>query len=659
MQKNNSIRISSSILVLVFSFLLSVLILGVIYIVLKYLGVEESMNRIDRTQLVSWRHEEFNPKRYFKLFYNLSLIFIPIVTILLSMKLSRFFKKDINLSFKLPKFGFGMRNQYLKIEKKISPIKNFLNKNHLAVAMLLIFVVLFNFGYLLETGIWINYYHHNFIIATINDLFAGKHLLVDTYSQYGMLLPFVLYKLFQFVIPFSYMNLYFVFMVVTMIYYFFLYFFLLRVTQNKLLCLFGLFIMMGVTTLFNYPTYPVSENYVWPGATVLRYFLDIPVFYLLYKNKNLSSTPLFVIACFLTTGSVLYNLETGLALSIGLMSFTLFASLSKYELSLKARLIFFLKKSSFFLTSLVLVFVIFSIYTLAVSGSWPNWNFFFKFVYLAQEGISNVKTPVLGLHLPILAIYFLTIILSLNQIFVSKKPFNWIYAATAGLAGYGLMLFNYYISRSVSSNLPVVILPALLILIIFFDQLSNFKDNFSKLIKITIFISFIAIFCFSTYYLAKRIEYRSYAYNQVKISKKYPGNRAFYVVSYNEDAGRTVNELFESVSAIKKLSSGEKKILLFSQFDTVILVMAEKTQLLPVPMMEQFYYQSELEKAKKTLINMDPKPEYIFVDKNYPQFPTPSSYQGANELFEATKPFYQFDKTAGILEIYKLKRSNN
>lgn len=655
MQVNKQIVLSRHLTVFAIGLAVSTALLALAYLMFRQFGFEDKLNYIDREALVSWRYQEFNPKRYFKLFYNLSLIIIPVSTIFLAIPLRSLIKKDIKISLSfLPSLYSWQKKLSAKI-KRYERIASFINKNHLSIAVLLLIVVLFNFGYLLETGIWINYYHHNFIIAPINDLFAGKHLLVDSFSQYGMLLPLFLYQIFRWLIPFSYMNLYFVFMVGTIVYYLVTYFFLLALTKNKLLSLFGLFIIMGVQTLFNYPVYPVSENYVWPGATVLRYFFDIPVFFLLYKNKNLHSTPLFTVTCLLTAFAVLYNLETGLALSIGLLSLIFFASFAKPFELIKDKTFLFTYRLTIFIFSLILSFSTFSIYTKIVSGFWPNWSLYTKFITLAQEGISNIDTPLLGWHLPILTIYFLSIIFALHQMIVTKKTLSYLNIIIAGLASYGLVLFNYYISRSVSSNLTVVCLPVLIILIVLVNKLSKSKDKGIRLFRTMVLTTFLIMSITSLHFLVKRLQYRLYSYNHVQELKKYPGNKAFYVVSYNEDEGRTVEELFAAVEGIRELTKGQKKILLFSRFDSVLLIMAEKTHLLPVPMLEQFYYQEELNSAKKTLISLSSKPKYMFVDQKYPQFPPPSSFSGARYLFEALKPFYRYSKTVGILDIYVLR----
>src|SRR3990167_9013658 len=202
----------------------------------------------------------------------------------------------------------------------MSSIKNTLQKikkYHKFTAIILIFIVVFDFGYLLETGIWVNYYHHNFMIGTINDLLQGKHLLIDTFNQYGLFYPFILFLVFRTVLQFSYMNLYLAFMIGTVMYFAILYFFILLITKKNLLSLVGLLVSMGVVMTFNFHTFPFSENYVWPGSIPLRYFFDGLVFLLLLKNKNFKSYNLHIITACLVAIAIFFNLETGISLGMG------------------------------------------------------------------------------------------------------------------------------------------------------------------------------------------------------------------------------------------------------------------------------------------------------------------------------------------------------
>lgn len=612
------------------------------------------MNYIDRSKLVPWRFHEFNPKRYFKLFYNISIFFLPIATIIISLFLNKLIKFKSMVVLPGEKTKKKILIKFDKIQDRFSKISRFISRYHIIVLIALLIVVLFNFGYLLETGIWINYYHHNFIIATINDLFHGKYLLINTFSQYGMLFPYLLYLIFH-VFYFSYTNLYLLFMIFTIVYYFILYYLLLVLTNKKVLSLVALFTIMGINTLFNYPTYPVSENYVWPGATVLRYFFDIIVFFLIFKNKNFSSKKLNFLIAGLVSFSILYNVETGMALYTGYIILIILHTFSKKGLSINKKIFYLLKLLVPILFFSILFPLLFSLLTYFSSGRWPDWNIFFQFIRLANEGISNINTPLIDWYLGYLGLYFAVIIFILHGIINQKKSLNWDWIVIGGISFYGLVLMNYYISRSVNSNLAVVGAPAGIIFFFVLNKLQNSKESFLQWLKIFITFLVIVVSCISTFFLIKRLNYRLYSFNHVNELKKYPGNRGFVVVSYIENKGFTVDDLLKSVAQIKKLTKGSERIMLFSRWDSVIMVMSEKTHIIDRPLLEQIYYKDELNKLKNQLVVMKNKPKFMFVDKINTVDPPPTSYYNAKELFKAVLPFYTFYKEVGILDIYKLK----
>ncbi len=625
-------------------FTLSTIFLLLLYWVLQIVGLERQVNAIDKSTLVEWTRLAFTPKKFFRFFYNASIIFIPFSTIVLSNLIEKFIKNRKN-----PLFNFAQSELYIKRSVK------FINKNHIYIVAVMLVVMLFNFGYLIETGIWINYYHHNFIIAPINDLFHGKHLLVDTFSQYGTLFAFVLYKIFQLFIPFSYMNLYLLFMIFTMIYFAFLYFFLVFLTKNKLQSLVGLYFIIGINTLFNYQTYPYSENYVWPGGTVLRYFFDIPVFFLILKNTYLRSERLLWIISGLVAFSILYNYETGLSLAMAFVALTLFTSFAIPSKKILEKFLFFIKTLIPLCLFSILFPGLFSLYTYVISGTWPHWSLFTKYVTLAHEGLSNISTPLIGWHLVYLLLYFLTLVVVIQEISRKKNATPWKNTVLASLAVYGLFLMNYYMGRSVNSNLTVVSIPGGILLFALLHEVSVSRHESKNLIRAILIPIIIVVCALTTYYLGKRLSYRWFSINEVWKAKKYLGNRGFVMVNYNEEGNITANNLLASVAEIKKLTEGSEKILLFSRYNTVILVMSEKTNILPLPVLEQVYYKHEVEEIKKSLATMKHKQAFMFVDTEDTLIPTPGSFQPAHDMFIAVRPYYEFYKHVGILDVYRLK----
>src|SRR3989344_3506111 len=635
---------------LFFGALIALFIFLGVYFVLKLMGLEKSMNSIDKTIFVSWRRQGFYPKQYFKLFYNLSIIFIPSTTLFFAFLIEKIGKKSKKSQTK------GIPTLQLQTEQKEA---SFLKKFYLLILVAMLSIVLINFGYLIETGIWVNYYHHNFIIATINDLFHGKHLLVDTFNQYGLFYPLFLYLIFKVGIPFSYMNFYLLLMIGTWIYFFILFFFLKELTKNTIYSLIGLYIIMGVNMLFNYSVYPYSENYVWPGGIPLRFFFDGLVFLLILRNKFLTSKKRNIFIFFILSIAFFYNIETGLSLVVSFVFLLFIYSISLKGISWIKRGVIFAQNLLQFLIVFIAIGLFFSLYTRMASGSWPRLSLFLDFVRLAQAGLNNAPTPFIGWYWLHIIIYFIALIIILHAVFHSRKKIDWIWYVTVGYSLYGLLLLNYYMSRSYNSNLTVVSIPAL-VLVIFLLAVSK-KNQWigMKIFRFVGILSIVVLVVISTFYLYKRFQYRLYALKEVIRAKKYSGNRGFIMVSWSETEGYTARELLVSIAKIKELTNNTNKIFLLSRYDVVLLIMAEKSHFIPYPMLEQIIYKNQLTLVKNNLVTMKEKPQYLFIDgkdsyKNDDKIRfTPFSTSLA--IFETVSPYYKFVETVGVLDIYKLK----
>jgi len=702
MQKNKNLNIFNFSLSLTAFALITLLFIFNIYYLLKIFGVEAFLNTVNKEIYVPWLYKAIYPKNYFKLFYNFSIIFLPLSSILLTIKIGHFIKKAhvffigvltgfvafmplfylqshktltklviadivfISLTVVVSLFFQPIRTALSNIHikkyswstKKLAyhdkSLTKFIQKNHFWILLTLLFIVLINFAYLLETGIWINYYHHNYFIATINDLIQGKHILVDTFNQYGLLWPLLFYFLFTTIIPFSYMNLYLLLMIFTYIYYVILYFFIKKLTKNPVITLIGIYVILGVNTLFNYPVFPFSENYVWPGSTPLRFFFDSAVFLIVLGNPYFKSYGLTILSGFLTAYSLFHNFEMGVSLA----SAYIFLLLTN-AFFIKKRLLPF----SVFFISLVLIFLAFVAYTFIASGQLPDWELYWRFISLYQAGFTNSATPLVGWYYLHLLIYF-SVLISTLYLQIRKKV-NWKWTVLGAYSLYGLLILNYYLSRSHYSNLTVVSIPALVIFITLFSDLKKIKNIFTPKVFQLVYSLFVAVFIvlsvFTSFYLYKRINYRVWSWKEVQKLKKYPNNRAFIVANYVPVEDYTAEDIISSVDKIKELTKDEKKILLISKYDAVIFIMAEKTNIISYPLLEQIHTIENKKKVKKDLVQMKDKPRYLFIDKinsGEKKSDLPEPRDVLDEIQNSITPYYEYKKQVGILDIYELINRN-
>ncbi len=544
----------------------------------------------------------------------------------------------------------------------------FFNTHWIETLLVILVVTLFNFGYFAEAGIWVNYYHHNFMIATINDLFQGKHLLVDTFNQYGLLYPYFLYLLFKIFIPLSYLNLYFLFMILTMLYFLIYFFFLKQLIQRTTLSLVGLYVAIGLYTLFHLHIFPTSENYVWPGGIPLRHFFDVTVFFLLLKNKNFHSRTLSWMGAVFCALALFYNLETGISLVIAYSCFHLFVIFANSTNNSIDKIVFFLARIIQLMMCILALLASISIYTYYQSGHFPDWKLFSFFALLYQAGFTSMPTPKIGVYLLYLFVYFAVVTVILYRVVISK-PVSWKWFVMSSLSVYGLFTINYYMGRSTPTNLPLNSVSFVTLILYMFVEVQSWlrevrNRSYFILLKNARSILFLILFFLvikTSFNLIERINYRVAIFLEVQNLKKYPFNRGFIVLPYTETPGFTGDDLLASVAEIKKLTKGTKKILLFSRFDVVILTMAEKTLLVPYPMLEQIYFVSDLKRIGNELVKLKNKPSYLFIEKRTENPFEEStagkvtSYDSARYLFSALSPYYEFKKQVGILDVYQLK----
>lgn len=92
MQKNKNLNVFNFSLSLASFALISLLFIFNIYYLLKAFGVETFLNSVNKEIYAPWLHKAIYPKNYFKLFYNFSIIFLPLSSVLLTLRFGSYIK---------------------------------------------------------------------------------------------------------------------------------------------------------------------------------------------------------------------------------------------------------------------------------------------------------------------------------------------------------------------------------------------------------------------------------------------------------------------------------------------------------------------------------------------------------------------------------------
>lgn len=307
----------------------------------------------------------------------------------------------------------------------------------------------------------------NAVFYAYSQVYAGKSLLVDFNTQYGMH-AWILMPLFR-MIGFSIGNFGFVMGLLNAFSFVFIYLGIRRVIKSNLLAL--LVFLCLVYWQYWMTRIPLNENprvyyQYWP----LRILFPAICFYLVsvfFTSGSGIRKILLPVLALLSSVSVLWNLDSGIVLygSVFIALLFSFFSTERFRVALIKSIPIVL----WMMGSLVFVLSCFAIATKVHSGMWPDVQKAFSYqglFYLA----GFFMLPMGALHfwnIPVI-IYIIAGIWCVREWGRSERtdmPLN------AFLFILGTGMFSYFQGRSWDTNITVVLYPAVILLGIFADRL--------------------------------------------------------------------------------------------------------------------------------------------------------------------------------------------
>lgn len=580
-------------------------------------------------------------KRGVELVHNLPYLGLSLVLLLMIYLIQK-----INLIKKL-----RLIFPFFKIKTKPSLTKNFL-------FFILIVVLIFNPRYKFSYEKILNYggeavhqFHHvNFYLGPINEVLQGKTLLVDAYSQYGLLATYIPAFIFK-LTTISYTNFVLYNMLLSVAYSFLFFLFLQKLTKNYLWSAF--FTLAYIKLVFFRASLPY-EAYVLPSTTPLRYFFDIVV--ALFVFKLFSQKPNFkksLLTSFFVSIAFFYNLEIGAPLLVAylltLVLDFLVKILTKKGLSSVVSNFQTLGISLTALTVLILGL------TYLKSGRLPNFFQAFNSISFFSRGFFDIPMPVLGAYYFPLMIYLVSFYLIVFMFI--KRNFVNLYSIFF-LLSYGILSFFYYIGFSEPHHLLTVIHPSILLFAILFRLFFTYKKQilglptFYKTIILTFSFSFLAfLFWPSPKFIKNTLGRFEKRYGKVEesFSKWNYFGTDFYLSDNNGQ------DFFLAADKIKQYTKGEKKALVLSRFDTLLLIMSQKASFTGFPIAEyQIAFQRDLDQAINKI--KKERPRHIFAYSKKHSF---STTDNISLIWQAIQKQYRLVERAGAVDVYKYRSASN
>jgi len=550
-------------------------------------------------------------------------------------------------------------------------INDFVNKNSIFKFLLIIFlvaflsVVIFNpkYKYSYENLGWYGFeslhqFHHiNFFLGPINEVTYGKNLLIDAFSQYGLLLTYFAAFIFK-IVGLSYSNFVLYDMIVSIIYAVLFFLFISKVTKSYVLGFVG--VLVYIKLVFIRYGYTTWEVFTAPSLTPLRNFFDIIVIFSIYNTfkKPLTFRKILLMSGVVSLASF-YNAEIGIFIFLAYLCVIAVNIILSYRSGSTLKILI-IKMMQFFLSLEVSILVIGGFITLVTilrSGILPDWGQYFAYVLFYAKGLYDIPMPRFGLYYFPIGIYIISLYLVLLKIYYNNN--RSIYLLTFLLI-YGTLSFMFYINLSEGNHLLAIIHPAILLYFILWSEARDiifpvaedrpFIEKRLLTLKFLLFLFFVSglIIMYngpleSAKALANRLQERYSKVKPVYYYWSYEGTD-FYL---HDDNG--INFAL-AAKRIRELTSDASKVLIISRYDTLLYVMSQKASIIDYPIAEyQIYTYEDLQKSINQILKINPKFVFVYSESyNQVQKETPIL------IWQAIKNRYTFSEHAGAVDVYQM-----
>jgi hypothetical protein len=304
--------------------------------------------------------------------------------------------------------------------------------------------------------------HQNFYLGPINRVLHGGSMLVDAFSQYGVLvIYFLAFSIGAGMIPLTYHGLSLAMALLTMLQFSLVYLLLVALVKDRFyaILLLALALLLGV-----FATIGTSQAY--PSTGPLRFglaYLLLAIVFLRSCFPRLHRAGLIVEPVLVGVAS-LWSFETFVYTVCPYLGICLFESLSSSS-SLGSSLRRFLSRVAWLALALVGSHGLFAVFTYVRAGAWPDWATYLDFMKTyTVGGLGTELVDPWGPWVFPIGICFASLMVFLFHYFRRKNlqdsPHR---KLVLGLTLFGIVQYTYFLGRSHPNNLFHISTPPLLI----------------------------------------------------------------------------------------------------------------------------------------------------------------------------------------------------
>lgn len=464
---------------------------------------------------------------------------------------------------------------------------------------------------------------HYWFMVPAADILQGKHLLIDSASQYGFLPFYLLAAAFK-VFGVSITTFKAFLMVLHFAYYILLYVLVRNVFEKRSHAVLAYACVLGFTIMRNETR---SEMYDEPSITRWRNFLDVPVILLFIAEMRTGKRIYFVLATLFAGIAFFWNTDMGLSIALMTAAWAVLVPLCKEQAAVPKMEL--MRRAGTFLCAIAAVNVAISLALYVGAGTYPAWYWYISFTRLYSAGFGAMPMPVLGAQWAVLGILGASVIIGL-YLWMTRKMLS-VVPLLLSIAGYGLLTFHYYLNRSFIANIWVIGLAPALCLCVLFAMWDAERPSWATPAKWIVGITAGILCIFS---VAAFIDGASMTFIR----------RSAVIQPQVLPAGFEEN-MRKDVEAIQTLTTPKEGVAIISLREGVFLLEAHRKSAFQAPIMDTVFTITELKVQLQAFV--DSGRPYLFIERSYENCPR------CDAMKEMLSPFFTLDHQAGYLDVYK------
>lgn len=306
-------------------------------------------------------------------------------------------------------------------------------------------------------------YDFRAFMGTINDILGGKTVLVDSFFQYGLILPYALSVIFHF-IPLNHTNFFYVNYVINTLGYILMY----AVARKWMRSIFIPILFILLIPLHHY--YSLLTNVLFnDNITFIRFgWWTILLLYFLVRDEVFRNRSVATIVELLLVGTaVFWAFDVGVYVLFAYVTYT-FIRVFLNNRTLRVQLSAFARSLFLLCLTLILFFSIFNGFSFVRAGEFPHWKEYFFHTAIFSSGYGSAKLPLVGqyqifllLHLGMVGYVLYWLCIRADRSRELKRELPLVGFVTA----YAIFQFLYYVGESRPNLIQITMLPSLMLLV--------------------------------------------------------------------------------------------------------------------------------------------------------------------------------------------------